>query len=115
MNLRGIQPAEGRQDPPDWPEFSDLKEDLLVPYLQLAALVILSFGPAIIIGLWRPGTEAETRIAYFAALGFGAFLAPMGMLGLAMFDSVAVLNPIALARSLRLAALAPDIMRLVNG
>ena len=55
--------AEGRKDPPDWPDFGDWKEDILVPYLQLVALVILSFGPAFIIGLWRPGTAAETRIA----------------------------------------------------
>ena len=75
-------------------------EDIVIPYLQLAALVILSFGPAIIIGFWRPGTPADTRTAQFVALGFGALFAPMGMLALAMFDSVAVLNPIALSWSI---------------
>jgi hypothetical protein len=88
--------AEGRKDPPDWPEFSDWKEDILVPYVQLLALVVLCFGPALIIGVWRPGTETEARIAYLTALGFGVFFAPMGMLALAMFDTLAVLNPIAL-------------------
>ncbi len=92
--------AEGRRDPPDWPDFSDWKEDILVPYMQLAALAILSFGPAFVIGLWRPGTDAAARVAFFVALGFGAFLAPMGMLALAMFDTVAVLNPIALTWSI---------------
>ena len=92
--------AAGREDPPDWPDFSDWKEDILVPYLQLLALVVLCFGPAFIIRLWRPGTETEARIGYFAALGFGALFAPMGMLALAMFDTVAVLNPIALTWSI---------------
>jgi hypothetical protein len=89
--------AAGREEPPDWPDLGDLMEDIVIPYLQLAALVILSFGPAIIIGFWRPGTPADTRTAQFVALGFGTLFAPMGMLALAMFDSVAVLNPIALS------------------
>lgn len=92
--------ANGQADPPDWPEFSDWKEDILVPYGQVIALGLLYFGPACLIGLWRPGTETEARIAYFVALGFGAFFAPMGILALAMFDTVAVLNPIALAWSI---------------
>ena len=92
--------ADGRKDPPNWPEFGDWKDDILVPYLQLLALVVLSFGPAFIIHLWRPGTETEARIAYIAALALGALFAPMGMLALAMFDTVAVLNPIALTWSI---------------
>jgi hypothetical protein len=92
--------ANGRKDPPDWPDFTDWKEDILFPYLQLLALVVLFFGPAFVIGLWRPGSETETRIVYFAALGFGALFAPMGMLAVAMFDTVTVLNPIALTWSI---------------
>jgi hypothetical protein len=92
--------ADGRKDPPDWPDFSDWKDDILVPYAQLLALVVVCFGPAFIIGLWHPGTETEARIAYFAALGLGALFAPMGMLALAMFDTVSVLNPIALTWSI---------------
>ena len=92
--------AGGRKDLPDWPDFGDWKEDIVVPYLQLIALVVLSFGPAFIIRLWHPGTASDTRIAYLAALGLGALFAPMGMLGLAMFDTVAVLNPITLTWSI---------------
>ncbi len=92
--------ANGQKEPPDWPDFSDWKEDILVPYVQLVALVLLCFGPAFIIGLWHPDNETPARIAYFAALGFGALLAPMGMLALAMFDTLTVLNPIALTWSI---------------
>jgi hypothetical protein len=92
--------ADGRKDPPDWPDFSDWKEDILFPYLQLLALVVLCFGPALIIGVWRPGTETQAHIGYLAALGLGALFAPMGMLALAMFDTVAALNPIALTWSI---------------
>jgi hypothetical protein len=92
--------AEGRQDLPDWPDFSDWKDDILMPYLQLFALMLLCFGPAFIIALWQPGSENATRIAWFAALGFGGLLAPMGMLALAIFDRIAALNPIALTWSI---------------
>jgi hypothetical protein len=92
--------ANGRKDPPDWPDFSDWKDDILVPYLHLAAFVLLFFGPAFAVLIWGPGTPTQTRIAYFAALGFGALFAPMGLLALAMFDTVAALNPIALAWSI---------------
>jgi hypothetical protein len=95
-----LSTANGREDPPDWPDFSDWKEDILLPYIQLIALVVLAFGPAVVIGVWRPGTAIEARIAFFIALGFGALLAPMGMLALAMFDTLAALNPIALTWSI---------------
>ncbi len=92
--------AGGRQDPPDWPDFGDWKDDILMPYLQFFGLLALAFGPALIIGIWRPGTETQVRIAVLAALGFGALFAPMAMLALAMFDSFEVLNPIPLAWSI---------------
>lgn len=92
--------AGGRHEPPDWPDFSDWKDDIVVPYLQLLALAVLSFGPACILGLWRSGSEIYARVAFFAALGFGAMIAPMGMLALSMFDTVTALNPIALAWSI---------------
>jgi len=92
--------ASGRPDPPDWPDFGDWKDDILMPYLQLFGLLALAFGPALIIAVWRPGTETQVRVALFAALGFGALFAPMAMLALAMFDSFEVLNPIPLAWSI---------------
>ena len=92
--------AEGRDDPPDWPDFSDWKEDILGPYFQLFVLMVLSFGPSYLVAGWQAWSGTNLRLAYFIALGFGLLLAPMGMLALAMFDSVAVLNPIALTASI---------------
>lgn len=92
--------AEGRTDLPDWPDFSDWKDDILMPYLQLLALLVLFFGPAVIVAAWHPGTDIQTGIAFLAALAFGALLAPMGILALAMFDTITSLNPIALVWSI---------------
>jgi FHA domain len=95
-----VSTAQGDKAPPDWPDFSDWKDDILVPYLQLIALVVLFFGPAYLIGLWHPGTAAGARLAFLAALAFGVLLAPMGMLALAMFDHVGALNPVLLTCSI---------------
>ena len=92
--------ANGREEPPDWPDFTDWKDDIVMPYIQMLALLILTLGPAYIIGILRPGTGFQAQVAFFAALSLGAFLAPMGMLALAMFDSLRALNPIALVWSI---------------
>lgn len=92
--------ADGRDDLPDWPDFGDWKDDILMPYLQLLALLVLFFGPAVLLAAWHPGTASQAAVALLAALAFGAFLAPMGMLALAMFDTFAALNPIALMWSI---------------
>jgi FHA domain len=92
--------AQGRSELPDWPDFSDWKEDILVPYVQLLALVALFFGPAFLIAVWRLGAEAQLGVGFLAALAFGALLAPMGMLALAMFDTISALNPVALVWSI---------------
>ncbi|MGH7973342.1 MAG: hypothetical protein ACREIC_31875, partial [Limisphaerales bacterium] len=41
------------------------------------------------------------HLVLWAALAFGALMAPMGMLALAMFDNFGVLNPVSLAWSIQ--------------
>ncbi|MCX6924057.1 MAG: FHA domain-containing protein [Verrucomicrobia bacterium] len=69
--------AEGEDDPPDWPDFTDWKEDIIGPYFQLFALVVLSFGPSFLVAAWQAGSGTNLRVDYFIALGFGMLLAPM--------------------------------------
>ena len=92
--------AAGDAEPPDWPDFSDWKEDMLMPFGQLLALAALTFGPAAILRWWQPGGETWGPVAALTAAVFGALLAPMGLLALAMLDSVAVLNPVSLIWSI---------------
>jgi hypothetical protein len=92
--------AAGEAAPPDWPEAGDWREDIVIPFGQLVALAALTFGPAMILRWWQPGSDAFARTVTLTAVGMGALLAPMGMLALAMFDSVAALNPVALVWSI---------------
>ena len=95
-----VSSAQGEPAPPDWPDFGDWKDDILVPYFHLLVLVAFFFGPAYLIGLFHPGNAAVARVMYITALGFGALLLPMAMLALAMFDTIGALNPISLTWSI---------------
>ncbi len=90
----------GGNAPPDWPDYTDWQADILEPLGQLIALAGLSLGPALILRWWQPVSPAFTEAATAAALGLGLLLAPMGMLGLAVFDSVAALNPVPLLEAI---------------
>jgi pSer/pThr/pTyr-binding forkhead associated (FHA) protein len=93
--------AEGASEPPDWPDFGSWFEDIILPYLQFLALVVLAFGPAIVVAVWSPADAPTAHVVLWAALAFGALMAPMAMLGLAMFNNFTVLNPVALAWSIQ--------------
>jgi hypothetical protein len=92
--------AAGEAEVPDWPDFGNWTDDILMPCGQLIALLVLTFGPAMILRWWQPGGEVLGRVAFITALGLGALFAPMALLALSMFDSITVLNPVALAWSI---------------
>ncbi len=92
--------ANGEEMPPDWPDVTGWQEDIVEPFCQMVGLLVLTFGPAAILRWWRPGSETFAHAVTLAATAAGAFLAPMGMLGLAMFDSLAALNPLLLLKSI---------------
>jgi len=107
--------ARGEDLLPDWPDYSDWTTDILDPFKQMLALIVLWFGPAILIALvmlqyhlapfgsW--GTlpvwlDKYGGLIAMATLAVGALFAPMGMLMLAMFDSIAALNPVPIIQSI---------------
>ncbi|HEY5044117.1 MAG TPA: FHA domain-containing protein, partial [Verrucomicrobiae bacterium] len=76
--------ANGEAAPPNWPDFTEWQEDIAEPFFQLAGLVVLYFGPAIILQWWHPAGPAWAGVISLAAIGLGALLAPMGVMALAM-------------------------------
>jgi hypothetical protein len=74
---------------PSWPDLTDLWDDLIRPIFLLAALVAFSFLPAIAWGLkfqWGDGP-------FWTLLTLGLLYLPMGMIAIALWDSIAALNP----------------------
>jgi hypothetical protein len=92
--------ANNDAHPPDWPDCTEWQQDIVEPFCQLVALVALNFGAAIILGWWRPGGETFAHAARITAFALGALFLPMGMMALALLDSIAALNPIALVVSI---------------
>jgi len=83
--------AMGEESPPDWPEISEWKADIVSPMFQFVSLFTVCFGPAIALECWFEG-EYEWLVGVVAVVGCIYF--PMAFLGVAMFDSLTALNPI---------------------
>jgi hypothetical protein len=92
--------AEGENEPPDWPDFTNFIEDIVLPYIQMLALIVFMFGPAFLLMLFLPAHQPFRALMVIAAAAAGVFVAPMGMLSLAMFDSFSALNPLGLVWSI---------------
>jgi hypothetical protein len=93
--------AQGLDEPATWPEVSEFWSDVLRPFLQLLAAVLVSFGPALALLLWA-GMDAtsggspgggKALLSIPLALA-GAVYFPMALLAVAMFDNVVGLNPL---------------------
>jgi hypothetical protein len=82
--------AAGDRNMPDWPEFSEWHGDIVAPMFQFLLLTVLCFGPALAVYVWSEGDYPW--LVWLAAL-VGAIYFPMAFLGIAIFDSLAALNP----------------------
>lgn len=104
--------AMGNDSPPDWPDFTEWMEDIVSPYVQWLCLTALCLGPGftlIAMGFDEPeafmsldwsDTEAHYLVVGAALLLLGAFIFPMGVLAVALYDSLQALNPLFLIASI---------------
>jgi len=78
----------------EWPVPTDFLGEILAPAFQAAACLLLSFAPAIGLFVWaaRDGSTA-LAIGGMVAIGYGCLYFPMALLAVALFDSVAAVNP----------------------
>jgi hypothetical protein len=95
-----LSSAQGGDLPPDWPDAGEWLEEIVQPCGEMVALVLLTFGPAMILRWWHPLGDKYAELLFIAAAAAGALFAPMGMLMLAMFDSIAALNPVPIIQSI---------------
>lgn len=83
-----VTSAAGEEDPPDFPEVTDIGSDIVTPFMQLLVTFIVAFGPAIAANI-AVGPELGTAVMLLGLVYF-----PMALLGVAMSDSYSALNPI---------------------
>jgi hypothetical protein len=86
--------AAGDMTMPDWPDLSDFVSDILSPCLQMAGTVLACCAPAVVLALGLGAEHAWKDVAVRTAYVFGMVYFPMAFLAVAMFDSIAALNPI---------------------
>lgn len=87
--------AQGEDELPRWPEFSDWHQDILVPCLQMGVTILLCLGPGwALLGFAGAGggTSGQTW-AGWALLGAGALYLPMALLAVAMAETLTGLSP----------------------
>lgn len=85
--------ALGEEEPPTWPDFSDMTEDILVPLVQGIALFALYLAPYYVAASFLGEAERSSRILSYALLAGGLFMMPMAWLGVCMHSSIAALSP----------------------
>lgn len=98
--------ANGDDEAPDWPEVSSFASDVAAPFFQMLGTTLFSFLPVIVMSIFIATQSSATDSAptygwiQFGLILLGCFYFPMAFLGVAMFDSVAAVNPILVVPSI---------------
>jgi hypothetical protein len=91
--------AAGEDELPDWPDFSGFWDSMIRPLLLLLAAVVVSYIPLflcvfIAIGWAFVGNVELTSFWVIIGVVCGMLYLPMSLLAIAMFNTVAALNPV---------------------
>lgn len=93
--------AQGEAENPGWPDFGDIWSDIVLPFTQLLGCFAMCLGPALGLIFWcfdwsqvLSGTADPWMLGLVALTALvGAATLPMAVLAVAMFDTLAALNP----------------------
>jgi len=89
--------AMGQDEMPGWPDFDGWWESGILPFFQLFGILAVCFGPAISYA----SLAKEVEVWPLVLLWIGGLLyLPMALLAVAMYDSLAALNPMLIAASI---------------
>ena len=87
--------AQGDPELPNWPAFEVWTSEVVQPILLWLSTLVACFGPALLAAALAWHFEDMVLTGFAAALGLGGFLYyPMALLGVALTDSLAGMNPV---------------------
>ena len=92
--------AMGDQAAPDWPDVTDFWANILSPLLQLLATILVCLLPAFVVAMFVQEAGNSGQASLWVACALGGIYFPMAFLAVAMFDSVAALNPLLVVPSI---------------
>ena len=85
--------ATGGSELPEWPDFTDIWDSIISPFLFVLAVGGVAFAPAIIYGLFLlPRGAPHVLLPVFTL--WGVLYLPMGFLAIAIHNNIAALDPI---------------------
>jgi hypothetical protein len=83
--------ARGEDHLPDWPDFGDIWNDMFLPLFRLFGTLLICFGPASLIQ--HLVGEVGRGWVYWSVFSLGLLYAPMALIGVALFETIAAVNP----------------------
>jgi hypothetical protein len=84
--------ANGEDEMPDWPDLTNVWDDIILPLALLLLTLFLCLVPAL---AWGVGVSNQQPDAIFWILvGAGMLYLPMGLLAVALFHTLLALNPV---------------------
>jgi hypothetical protein len=94
--------ARGDDQMPDWPELTDFSSEVTSPFFQFLGLVAFCFAPALLLTIFAAFTEGGAWLGWAttASIIIGALYFPMAFATVAMYDSLAAVNPLLIVPSI---------------
>ena len=84
----------GEEQMPGWPDFTEVWQDMIQPFRLLWGLFAACFGPALVCWYFAHNGSDLAQRALWPLVIAGFLYLPMALLGVAMSDSLASLNPL---------------------
>jgi hypothetical protein len=84
--------AVGGREAPEFPDTSNIFEDIIWPQLQIFVVGLVSFGPVLGYSIWAD-KEPIHQLIGFALLGLGIVYFPMAMLAVVVLGYTGALSP----------------------
>ena len=84
--------ATGDKEAPEFPDTSNIFEDIIWPMLQTLVVTVVSFSPYVGYVIWASDESANAIIAY-GLLGLGVIYFPMAILAVVILGYTGALSP----------------------
>lgn len=92
--------AMGEKELPGWPEFTNIQDSILIPFVHLLVTSVFCFVPAVG-ALLTIGFNTAGGVAFLVLVGAGCIYFPMALLSVALNNSLAGLNPLLVVAGIR--------------
>lgn len=84
--------ATGDDEAPDFPEVSNLLEEVVEPFLHVFAVALVAMGPCLAYWIFMD-EEVSNPLIFFGLLGFGVIYFPMALLAVVILGRLGGMSP----------------------